>query len=217
VEILVVLALGLTTAVVIASWWFNRPRTATVGKSDIAMTIHLMLRGGEDGALMRLIALDRNAEVTLTRVAKSERNGELAIALSSERMDRDRVAKLGIKLMSLGLSVLSQEALSMDGRGRDAFCMTTYLPNDARTCGSIADLALRAAGLIDGDRYRYRFEGALSMSRLRQDAAERTHIASLQAPGEWQARIFRRMSRSMRTTSGGSSRTSSGTPRRKSE
>lgn len=87
-----------------------------------------------------------------------------------------------------------------DSQDRDVLRLTTYLPADAKDCGLLADLALRAAGLTDGDRYRYRFEGTVNAERLRQDAAERTHVAGARAPMEWQASIFRRMSKSLRAT-----------------
>jgi hypothetical protein len=108
---------------------------------------------------------------------------------------------MGTELKSHHVSSVGKQVLMKDLEGRDALRLTTYLPAEPDGCGLLADLALRAAGLTDGDRYRYRFEGRVSTERLRQDAAERTHLTAALAPREWQAAIFRRMSKSLRASS----------------
>lgn len=197
----VVLALGLAAAVLAVRWWLNHPRPAILGRSDLSSSIHQMLRWAEDGGRFRLTALDRDAVVTLTRLAENGQRVELEVELVNGRLDPNRASELDTELKSLGVSLIGQEMPTKDSQGRDSLRLTTYLPAAAKDCGLLADLALRVAGLTDGDRYRYRFDGSVNTERLRQDAAERTHVAGARAPREWQASIFRRMSKSLRAAS----------------
>ena len=201
VEIWVALTLGLAAAAAAIRWWLNHPRPAILGQSDLSSSIHQMLRWTEDGGRIRLTALDRDAVVTLTRLAGDGRRAELEVDLANDRLDPNRVSELDAELKSLGVSLIGREVLRKDSHGRDVLRFATYLPTDVKECGLLADLALRAVGLTDGDRYRYRFEGSVNAERLRQDAAERTHVAGVTAPREWQASIFRRMSKSLRAAS----------------
>jgi len=196
----VVLALGLAAVAFAVRWWLNHPRPAVLGQSDLSHSIHQMLRWAEDGGRLRLTALDRDAVVTFTRLAGNGRRVELEVELVNGRLDQG-ASELDTELKSLGISLINQVMLTKDFQGRDALHLTTYLPADAKDCGLLADLALRVAGLTDGDRYRYRFDGSVNTERLRQDAAERTHVAGARAPREWQASIFRRMSKSLREAS----------------
>lgn len=197
----VVLALGLAAAVLVLRWWLNHPQSATLGRTDLSRSIHQMLRWADDGGRFRLFATDRDAAVTFTRIAGNEREVEIEMKLASERLDQNRVSELETGLKSIGVSLHGQEALTRDSSDRGVVRVTTRLPADARDCGALADLALRAVGLSEGDRYRYRFEGSVNANQLRRDAVEKTHVAGASAPWEWQASIFRRLSRSLRTAS----------------
>lgn len=192
----VALAFGLAAVVLAVRWWLNHPRPAVLGQSDLSHSIQQMLRWAEDGGCLRLTALDRDTVVTLTRRAGNGRHVEIEVLVNG-RIE-PRAFELDSELKSLGVSLIDQVVSAKDSQDRDVLRLTTYLPADAKDCGLLADLALRAAGLTDGDRYRYRFEGSVNAERLRQDAAEQTHVAGASAPMEWQASLFRRMSKSLR-------------------
>ncbi len=197
----VILVLGFAVVALAIRWWLNHPRPAILGQSDLSNSIDQMLRWTEDGGRFTLDALDRGAAVSFTRLAATGRSVEVKIELASDRLDQIRAADLESEFKLLGVPLLGQDALVKDSLGRDVLCLTTRLPADARVCGSLADLALRVVGLTEGDRYRYRFEGSVDTEQLRKDAVERTHVAGAEAPLEWQASIFRRMSRLLRATS----------------
>lgn len=201
-ELWVGLALGLAVAIIAIRWWLNHPRPAILGQDDLSDSIHQMLRWADDGARFKCTALDRDAVVVFTRLAGTGQEVPIELEIASGCFDENRATDLGSELESFGVSLLSQPMSTRDAQGRGTWHATAHLPVNAKDCGPMADLLLRAAGLPESDRYRYRFEGSVSADRLRQDAIEQTHMAGAKAPREWQASLLRRMSKSLRATRG---------------
>ncbi len=110
-----------------------------------------------------LRAMDGNAEVVLTRRGASSGADPLHVHITSARSHRLRSA--GPLLERFGLEI----DVDGDPARRDALELDAWGPlPDREATGRLVEELLHVAGLVDGERFRYRFDGQLDGDAMRR-------------------------------------------------
>ena len=179
-------------------WWLNHAPPAELGRTDQFFSLWSVLRYATDGS--RVVLSSAHAHVSLSRLPAKGGKSEIELVLSLVVGGPAGFERF-IALASLaGIPIRS--VASLPNRA-----IVEFVPGlEADAFARLADLALRAVGLENGDRYRYRFEGKIHTERLRQDAIASTHDAALKVDSAWLAALLTRLSKALQRSPRGKDR-----------
>lgn len=155
-----VVVVSLLVGALLALWRASQPRAAVLGSTDLSYEASRALAWSVEGSRLVLEAMDGEAEVILTRRGSDSGTDPLHVWIRSTRPHRPDAAAL---LTSFGLEI---ELRQVDAR----FCSLDAsgpLP-DREVAGGLVDALLHVAGLMDGERFRYRFEGQWDADAMRR-------------------------------------------------
>lgn len=139
-------------------WRASHPRPGVLGTTDLAYEVSRSLAWSADGGRFILEGIDRDAEVVLTRRSPGSGADELHVEIRGSAVNR---CDLASPLEEFGLTVRSPQD------EQHGLVLSGLLPKQA-TARHLVDTLLRVAGLAEGERFRYRFEGELDAHEMQR-------------------------------------------------
>lgn len=127
-----------------------------VGTTDLWYKVSRTLAWAKEGARYTFSSVGGGTKVVIIREISESGSHDLLVEISSPCVNREELAN---SLERHGLIARSWQA----GEGRVE--LVGPLPAQERA-GRLVDDLLRLAGLVNGDRYRYRFDGEIDLQEM---------------------------------------------------